>query len=240
MPNLWLKSIVKPIPKNPEKSPFVPMNYRGISLISCIAKIFSSILNSRVSAYLEDNKILVEEQNGFRKGRSCEDHIFVLSSLIKSKKTENKSVFAAFIDMSKAFDCINRDFLFYKLLKNNIGGKIYYAIQELYNETVSCVQLNHMKTEWFQTLYGVRQGDNLSPTLFNIYINDLAEELKSMNLGIKMGDLHICILLYADDIVLVSENEQNLQRMLSHVHKWCCKWQMKVNIEKNKNCTFPK
>ena len=101
------------------------MNYRGISLISCIAKIYSSILNFTVSAYLEDSKILVEEQNGFGKGRSCEDHIFVLSSVIKSKKKtpENKSVFAAFIDMSKAFDCINRDFLFYKLLKNNIGGK---------------------------------------------------------------------------------------------------------------------
>ena len=132
---------------------------------------------------------------------------------------------------------MNRDLLFYKLLKNNIGGKIYYAIQELYKETVSCVQLSNMNTEWFQTLYGVRQGDNLSPTLFNIYIYDLAEELKSMNLGIKMGDLHICILLYADDI---SEHEQNLQRMLSHVHKWCRKWQMKVNIEKNKNCTFSK
>ena len=65
--NLWLKSIVKPIPKSPEKSLYVPMNYRGISLISCIAKIYSSILNSRVSAYLEDSKILVEEQNGFRK-----------------------------------------------------------------------------------------------------------------------------------------------------------------------------
>ena len=133
---------------------------------------------------------------------------------------------------------INRDFLFYKLLKNNIGGKIYYAIQELYKETVSCVQLSNMNTEWFQTLYGVRQGDNLSPTLFNIYINDLAEELKSMNFGIKMGDFHICILLYADDIVLVSEHEQNLQRMLSHVHKWCCKWQMKVNIEKTKIVHF--
>ena len=111
VPNLWLKSIVKPIPKNPEKSPYVPMNYCGISLISCIAKLYSSILNSRVSAYLEDSKILVEEQNGFRKGRSCEDHIFVLSSLIKSKKKQKiKVFFAAFIDMSKAFDCINRDF----------------------------------------------------------------------------------------------------------------------------------
>ena len=69
--------------------------------------------------------------------------------------------------MSKAFDCINRDFLFYKLLKNNIGGKIYSAIQELYKETVTCVQLSIKNIEWFQTLYGVRQGDNLSPTLFN-------------------------------------------------------------------------
>ena len=218
MPNLWLKSIVKPIPKNLEKSPYVPLNYRGISLISCIAKIYSGILNSRVSAYLEDSKIL-EEQNGFRKDRSCEDHIFVLSSLIKSKKAENKSAFPSFIDVSKAFDCINNDFLYYKLIKNNIGGKIYYAIQELYKETLSCVQLSNMRTEWFQTLYGVRQRDNLSPILFNIYISDLAEELKSMNLDIIMGDMDICILLYTDDIVLVSENEQNLQHMLSHVHK---------------------
>ena len=60
--------------------------------------------------------MLVEAQNGFRRGRSCEDHIFVLSSLMNSKNAENKSVSAAFIDMSKAFDCINRDFLFYKLL----------------------------------------------------------------------------------------------------------------------------
>ena len=95
-----------------------------------------------------------------------------------------------------------------------------------------------MKNEWFQTLYRVRQGNSLSPTLFNIYINDLAEELKSMNLGIKMGDLHICILLYADDIVLVSEHEKNLQRVLGHVYKWRCKWQMKVNIEKTKIVHF--
>ena len=95
-----------------------------------------------------------------------------------------------------------------------------------------------MRTEWFQTLYRVRQGDNLLPTLFNIYINDPAEELIIMHLGIVMGDIHICILLYADAIVLVSENEQNLQCMLSHVHKWCCKWQMKVNIEKTKIVHF--
>ena len=53
-----------------------------------------------------------------------------------------------------------------------------------------------------------------------------------------MGDLHICILLYADDIVLVSENEENLQVMLNHVQNWCVKWQMKVNIEKTEVVHF--
>ena len=74
-----LKSIVKPIPKNPEKLPYMPLNYCGISLISCIAKTYSSILNSRVSAYLEDRKILVEEQNGFRKvGHVKTTHLYYL------------------------------------------------------------------------------------------------------------------------------------------------------------------
>ena len=95
-----------------------------------------------------------------------------------------------------------------------------------------------MKTDWFKTNYGVKQGDNLSPTLFSIYLNDLATELKDMKLGTMLGDMHICILLYADDIVLISENEQNLQNMLDHVNAWCLKWQMKINPDKTKVVHF--
>ena len=79
---------------------------------------------------------------------------------------------------------------------------------------------------------------NLSPTLFNIYLNDLAKELKELELGVSLGDTQICILLYADDIVLISETEQNLQKMLDHVGYWCNKWQMKVNIDKIKIIHF--
>ena len=210
----------------------MPQNYRGISLISCIAKIYSSILNSRLTSYLEDHDILVDEQNGFRRSRSCEDHVFVLSSIIDIRKHEGKSTFTAFIDMSKAFDCINRNMLYFKLLKNKINGNFYKAITALYKETESCVQINNFTTTWFRTLQGVRQGDNLSPTLFNIYLNDLAKELKDLELGVSIGDTQVCILLYADDIVLISEDEQKLQKMLDHVGNWCNKWQMKVNTEK--------
>ena len=80
-------------------------------MISCIGEIYSSVLDNMLLFYLEDNNILVDEQNGFRKSSSCEDHIFPLFSIIKVKKMENKSVFIAFIDMSEAFDCINRSLL---------------------------------------------------------------------------------------------------------------------------------
>ena len=67
-----------------------------------------------------------------------------------------------------------------------------------------------MNTDWFETMQGVRQGDNLSPTIFSIYLYDFAIELKDLNLGITLGDMYIFILMYADNIGLVSENEQNL------------------------------
>ena len=236
VPKIWLRSLIKPIPKGADKNPFLPLSYRGISLISCIGKVYSSILNSRLSAYLEENNILVDEQNGFRKSRSCEDHAFVLSSIIDYRKSEGSSTYAAFIDLSKAFDCINRTLLCYKLLTNKINGQFYHAVLALYRET--CVQVNNMTTEWFGTLQGVRQGDNLSPTLFNIYLNDLAKEIKDMGLGVPLDDINVPILLYADDIVLISENESNLQKMLDHVEFWCKKWQMRVNVDKTKVVHF--
>ena len=80
---------------------------------------------------LETKKILVDEQNGFRKNRSCEDHIFSLSSVIKNRMLENKHTFTAFIDINKAFDSIKRDFLYYKLLYNNITSNIYHVIKAI-------------------------------------------------------------------------------------------------------------
>ena len=103
------------------------MNYRGISLLSCISKLYSSIMNKRITQYLEENDILAEEQNGFRSGRSCEDHVFTLSSVIRN----NASVFMAFIDLKKAFDFVDRNMLLYKLLQTNINGKMYDSIKNI-------------------------------------------------------------------------------------------------------------
>ena len=126
--------------------------------------------------------------------------------------------------MLRAFDNVNRDMLLHKLLCYNINGRIYFAIKSLYTNTSNCVQINNLFTDWFSCNLGVRQGDTMSPTLFNIYITYLIKELNANNQVIKLGNKHICILLYADDIGIIAKNEHNLQTMLDILNNWCSKW----------------
>ena len=117
--------MIFPLLKDPSSDKRVPLNYRGISLLSCLSKLYSAFVNNRLTTYLENNDMLSDKQNGFRAERSCEDHVFTLSSIIRNKP----SVFATFIDLKKAFDFVDRDLLLYKLLLLNIDGKIYNSIK---------------------------------------------------------------------------------------------------------------
>ena len=109
VPSLWRKALIRPIPKGSAIDTRIPLNFRGISLLSVIAKCYSSTLNNRVQNFLEDNGLIVNEQ--FRRDWSCEDHVFSLNCLIQDRK----STFATFVDLQKAFDYVDRDLLQYKL-----------------------------------------------------------------------------------------------------------------------------
>lgn len=122
----------------------------------------------------------MDEQNGFRKDRSCVDHVFTLNNLLQNR------TFATFVDLKKAFHFVDRNLLQHKLQLNAINECMYNAIASLYTDTESRVSING---------YRVRQGDNLSPTLFSIFMNDLATELKELNKGVQMNSEKICLLL---------------------------------------------
>ena len=240
IPSVWQEAIISPIPKCSTKDKFIPLNYRGSSLLSNVYKLYSSILNHRLVAYLDNVDFLTEEQNGFRKHRSCEDHAFVLSSVISSRMDQNKHTFVAFIDFAKAFDWVDRELLLYKLLRSSVDGPFYFAIKSMYTKTRSSVKVNDDLSNWFETECGVRQGDVLSPTLFNIFINDLSTELNSLRIGITLGYDRISHLLYADDLTLMAENENDLQTLINCVENWCNKWRMSVNHLKSKIVHFRK
>jgi hypothetical protein len=135
---------------------------------------------------------------------------------------------------------VNRDLLYFKLLENEIDGKLYQGIKAMYDNTLSSVRINDKYTDWFDTESGVRQGDTLSPTLFVLFINNLVDEIKSLNIGIDIGNTKICILLYADDIVLITETEEELQTLLNCINNWCYKWRITINGNKSKIMHFRK
>ena len=233
IPSIWRLAIIKPIPKGSLTDPKLPLHYRGIALLSTVYKLYTSVLNNRIVSYLEENNMYAEEQNGFRQKRSCAEHIFTLSTILRNRKAENKSTYLAFLDAEKAFDRIDRELLLYKLQLNNITGHIYENIKSIYSDALCSVNVNNMLTDWFSSDSGLKQGDTLSPTMFNIYINDIVQEVKSTGKGIIIDGFNICVLIYADDIVLMSDSEDGLQEMLDKVYNWSQKWMVKFNAAKS-------
>jgi len=192
-------------------------------------------------SFCDNENIFAEEQNGFRTGRSCEDHIFTVTNILEDRLNDKKATFAAFIDLEKAFDWVNRDLVLSKLLQYGIDGKFYQAIKRILSNTKSRVLLsNQIATDWFPINNGVRQGDPLSPTLFSLYINDLVDHLKEKCPTLTVADFEINTLLYADDMVLLAESERNLQQLLDELDAWCKLWRVKVNETKSEIIHFRK
>ena len=240
VPSEWTRGIIKPIPKSETKDARNPLSYRGISLVSVPYKIYADILNQRLTKWFETNKLLVDEQNGFRKNRSCAEHIYSLYTIINNRKLSRQSTFVGFVDFHKAFDTVNRNLLWFKLMSIGIPGRILDAIQLLYESVQCTVKVNDMFSPWFPVTHGVKQGCKISPTLFSVYINDLAQEIKRLNCGVNLDDIVISVFLYADDIVLIAPTAENLQLMLDTLNSWCRKWRLTVNPEKNKVINFRK
>ena len=150
-----------------------PNNYRGITVCSCLGKFFTLIINDRLTKYLDEHNIIHNNQIGLRKGYGTSDHVFVLKSLIDLYTKNDKKVYACFVDFQKAYDTIWRNGLFYKLMKYGFSHKIVFLLKSKYDRVASAVKVKSGLTATFTPLVGVRQGCNLSPTLFNIVVNDI-------------------------------------------------------------------
>ena len=122
--------------------------------------------------------------------------------------------------------------MLYKLISNGIDGKFYNSIKSILSDTSSCVKLNGILTDWFPVRAGMLQGDSSSPTIFALYINDLIEGLKTLNKGIRFNEYTLCCLTYADDVLILTENENDMQDLLNFVYEWCRKWRLKINFSK--------
>ena len=248
LPTSWLEGSITPIYKNKGDSSD-PANYRPITILSCLGKVFTAVLNNRLTDFIDTHKLLNENQAGFRKEYSTSDHIFVLSSLIEIIKSKKKHLSCAFVDFSQAFDTVWRNGLWCKHLLNSVKGKFFQIVYNMYDNIKSCVKFNEEQTSFFKCNNGVRQGENLSPLLFAMYLNDLesfilSADVEPINLEYQNDEvlvyLKLLLLLYADDTVIFSDNEENFRKSLDSFYEYCLMWKLRVNFDKTKIIIFNK
>ena len=220
VPCNWNESRVVLLHKGGHKSKKELKNYRPIALMDTIGKIFCMVLNERLRVCVERNRILSDEQNGFRRNRRGEDNIFIVRELIERCKQRNERGYFAFLDIEKAYDRVNREILCKVLSKCGMSGKIVRIIRSMYVNTRAKYMLGDIESEWVQSKRGVRQGCILSPVLFALYTEELALRVKSLGVGMKVGMERLSILMYADDIIIMSESSDELQELLDIVNEY--------------------
>ena len=242
-PDIWLNGVITSIYKSGDRSD--PSNYRGICVSSCLGKLFCSILNTRLQAFLKNKEVLHPSQIGFLPGNRTADHIFSLHTLIDkyvTNTTQGKR-FCCFVDFRKAFDSIWHPGLLKKLLNYKIGGQFFRLISTMYSKTLCCIKSGNMRSAYFKYNRGVRQGCILSPLLFNLYLNDLPLLLQNIDgpdpITLPNGSL-LNSLFYADDLVLISTSASGLQKCINSMQQYCKDWMMSVNTKKTKVVIFQK
>ena len=235
----WVDGFIVPIHKGNDLSD--PNNYRGIAVTSAIGKLFNSILNKRLDDFLTKNKLIHECQVGFTKNARTSDHMFILKCILDEycHKKEGR-VFACFVDFQKAFDTVIHTGLKIKLLESGVGTLFYNIINQMYKVSRSCIRIHNSITDFFTVNMGVKQGDNLSPNLFKIFINDLPNCLEKANDPVYINDSPIHCLMYADDIILLSTSAEGLQSKLDILEKYCQNWCLTLNPQKTKILVFNK
>lgn len=200
-----------------------------------MGKLFTRILNIRLMDWAETYYVYIEAQVGFRSEMGTVDNLFVLHGLITHLINQGKKMYCAFVDFKKAFDFINRDIIWYKLIKLGVRRNILNVIKSMYETVKSKVKYNNELSDSFDSYLGVRQGECLSPFLLSMYRNDIEDEfyLKGFD-GIDIGTVKLFLLLYADDMTIFAETADGLQEGIKILETYCKRWKLTVNTEKTK------
>ena len=150
-----------------------------------------AILNTRLRKVSEEAKLLPEEQQGFREGREPGDNVFVLMTLLEKSKYMKKPLHMSFIDITKAYDSVCRKRLWFKMSQMNFPPKFINILKHMYKDDSIETEMGCIKTSKVYPRRGLRQGCNMSPLLFDIYISELSNRLSSLKIGVQLWDLKI-------------------------------------------------
>ena len=175
VPSIWKDNILTPLHKSGPLSD--PDNFRGITVGSCVCKLFSKLLNKRLENKVNTDNMVSQQQGSGKRGSRTADHLLVVKFLIdKYVNLQGGKLFVCFVDLRKCFDTIPRDLLFYSLIRDHsIGGQFLKVIKEIYDKNQLFVKVSDGLCQSFVTTKGLLQGEINSPLLFNIFVDKITK-----------------------------------------------------------------
>ena len=203
-------------------------NYRGITLIPIFSKLFELVLLEICLPYLNTDDL----QFGFKKKLGCDNAIFILSETVDFFNSRGSSVFIATLDFKKAFDRVNHFKLFSTLIRTHIPIWIINILVEWYGKLRVAVRWKCTISKSFNVHSGVRQGSTFSPALFNAFINVFIVNIRNNNIGCHINSNFLGVIMYADDLLLLSASVDGLQKMLNVCHSVSISTDMEFNTKK--------
>ena len=204
-------------------------NYRPIAITTSTSKILELLILEKFKEFLEVNS----HQFGFKRGHSTDMCVFVLKEIVTYYQSLSSPVYACMLDSAKAFDKVNHYHLFDKLLQRKMPKLIVRLLLVWYRTQTFMVKWENVLSKPFSVRNGVRQGGVLSPSLFNVFIEDLSLSLCSQKFGCFMNGTCFNHLNYADDAVLLAPSPGALQKLLDICDQFACDNDMLYNVKKS-------
>ena len=207
---LWITVIHK------SGDPRQPQNYRPITVIPLLYKLFARLLYNRLEPTLDAQQ--PPEQAGFRKKHCTNDHLFALAILQETAYEWQVPVWTATLDFKKAFDTVSHHALWQALAQQGVQHGYIHLLTKLYTNQVGVIKTDVLSRE-FQIQRGTKQGDPLSSLLFNALLEDIMRTIKPdwirKKMGLQLGHTdmtHLTNLRFAGDVILVSSTLPRLQK----------------------------
>jgi hypothetical protein len=231
-PKAWKEAKVILFPKA-GKDLKKPENHRPISLLSTLAKLFEKIILTRLLHYIQEKDIYLPEQFGFRAKHATTHQLLRVANMINHGFNTNKATGIVFLDVAKAFDRVWHNGLIHKLIALDIPPYLIHILDSYLKDRAFKVSINEQLSSLRPIAAGVPQGSVLGPVLFNLFTNDIPNNMHKTNIA-----------LYADDVAVISsswssqEIGKNLQNALDHLSAWYEMWRIQLNNDKTTATLF--
>lgn len=231
IPTHFKIGLLVPIPKG-TKDKSNQDNHRGLTLLSVIGKLYEKCVSKRFVKWLVDHNAISDIQGCGKDQCSSLHTAWVLKEIISENVTSGRNVMVGLLDAKKAFDTLWIDGLFYKLYMLGLRGKAWRVLRALYEGFICRIKLGGRISDSFKVLQGIHQGAPLSMDFYCVFNNDLLSIMQNLPLGVKVANLKVNCVAFADDVALIASCQSDLQMLFDIAHQYSLKWRFHYNPSK--------